>query len=79
MVAGTGGALERFSRLVGFHIGRYDIRYASGKELRPGQYFQVVALNGVASEATKIYNAGNSNLWHEWRNIRAQPYCLRAD
>ncbi len=71
--------LERISRLVGFHIGRYDIRYASDKELRPGQYFQVVELNGVASEVTNIYGDGNSNLWHQWRNIRAQPYCLRVD
>src|SRR5207248_677385 len=46
----------------GFYIGRYDIRYRSDEELRAGKGFQIIELNGAASEATNIYDASNS-LW----------------
>src|SRR5439155_12748839 len=38
-------------KLTGFFIGRYDIRYASEEDLRAGQNFQIIELNGAASEA----------------------------
>lgn len=49
-------------KLTGFFIGRYDIRYASEEDLRAGIYFQIIELNGAASEATSIYDARNSIL-----------------
>src|SRR5262249_51515973 len=44
-------------RLRGFFIGRYDIRFSSVEDLKKGQNFQIVELNGAASEATSIYDA----------------------
>jgi hypothetical protein len=53
---------EISQRLRGFFIGRYDIRYASEDDLRAGRAFQIIELNGAASEATSIYDARNSLL-----------------
>jgi hypothetical protein len=59
-------------KLPGFYIGRYDIRYASEADLRAGRDFQIVELNGAASEATSIYDSRNSlfnayrTLFHQW-------------
>ena len=50
---------EISQKLNGFFIGRYDIRYASEKDLRGGGNFQIIELNGAASEATSIYDARN--------------------
>jgi len=59
-------------KLSGFFIGRYDIRYSSVEDLKRGQNFQIVELNGAASEATSIYDARNSlfsaykTLFRQW-------------
>ncbi len=59
-------------KLTGFFIGRYDIRYASEKDLRAGRNFQIIELNGAASEATSVYDARNSlvvayrTLFQQW-------------
>jgi hypothetical protein len=59
-------------RLRGFYIGRYDLRYASDEELRAGRNFQIVELNGAASEATSIYDSRKSvftayrTLFQQW-------------
>jgi membrane protein DedA with SNARE-associated domain len=64
-------------RLDGFFIGRYDIRYASDDELRAGRNFQIIELNGAASEATSIYDARNSifaayrTLFRQWELVFA--------
>lgn len=63
---------EISKRLSGFFVGRYDIRYASAHDLRSGQAFQIVELNGAASEATSIYDSRNSlvaayrTLFRQW-------------
>jgi hypothetical protein len=57
--------------LNGFFIGRYDIRYASQADLRAGRSFQIIELNGAASEATSIYDARNS-LWSAYRTLFRQ-------
>ncbi len=49
-------------KLSGFFVGRYDIRFSSVEDLQKGQDFQIVELNGAASEATSIYDARNSLL-----------------
>jgi membrane protein DedA with SNARE-associated domain len=59
-------------KLTGFFVGRYDIRYASEDDLRAGRDFQIIELNGAASEATSIYDARNSifaayrTLFRQW-------------
>ena len=68
-------AIDRLSRIPGFFVGRYDIRYAAEEDLRSGRNFQVVELNGAASEATNIYDARNSlgtayrTLFDQWRLV----------
>lgn len=66
---------EISQRLPGFFIGRYDIRYTSDDELRAGKGFQIIELNGAASEATNIYDECNSLWWayatlyHQWKLV----------
>jgi membrane protein DedA with SNARE-associated domain len=58
--------------LCGFFIGRYDIRFSNEEELRAGKNFQIIELNGAASEATSIYDSRNSiftayrTLFRQW-------------
>jgi hypothetical protein len=64
-------------RLGGFFIGRYDIRYSSEDDLRAGRNFQIIELNGAASEATSIYDSRNSlvaayqTLFRQWELVFA--------
>jgi hypothetical protein len=59
-------------RLNGFFIGRYDIRFESEADLLAGTNFQIIELNGAASEATSIYDSKNSlcaayrTLFRQW-------------
>jgi len=62
---------EISQKLNGFFIGRYDIRYSSEKDLQAGKNFQIIELNGAASEATNIYDARNS-LWTAYRTLFRQ-------
>ncbi len=55
----------------GFYIGRYDIRFGSEEDLQAGKNFQIVELNGAASEATSIYDARNS-LWSAYGTLFRQ-------
>lgn len=63
---------EISQKLTGFFIGRYDIRYSSEDDLCAGKNFQIIELNGAASEATSIYDARNSifaayrTLFRQW-------------
>jgi membrane protein DedA with SNARE-associated domain len=53
--------IDEISRkLPGFFIGRYDVRYPSETDIRNGENFKIVELNGASSEATSIYDAKNS-------------------
>ncbi len=64
-------------RLPGFFIGRYDIRYSSDADLQRGENFQIIELNGAASEATNIYDERNSlltayrTLYRQWELVYA--------
>ena len=68
---------EISQRLDGFFIGRYDVRFASEEELRAGSNFQIIELNGAASEATSIYDAQYSlgqayrTLFRQWELVFA--------
>jgi membrane protein DedA with SNARE-associated domain len=76
MRLGTPELLERIDeisqKVPGFYIGRFDIRYGSEADLREGRNFQIIELNGAASEATNIYDARNSlgsayrQLFRQW-------------
>jgi hypothetical protein len=68
--------IDELSRaLPGFYIGRYDIRYSNRGDLLEGRNFTIIELNGVASEATNIYDERNSlssayrTLFAQWRLI----------
>jgi len=64
--------IDEISRKVcGFFIGRYDLRFTSEEDLRAGRNFQIIELNGAASEATGIYDARNS-LWSAYRTLFRQ-------
>ncbi|MGC8469199.1 MAG: D-alanine--D-alanine ligase [Acetobacteraceae bacterium] len=43
-----------------FHFGRFDVRYRSAAELRRGQGFTIIEINGAGSEATHIWDAETS-------------------
>lgn len=71
-------------RLPGFFIGRYDVRYESEHDLMAGRNFQIVELNGAASEATHVYDPGNTlpsaygTLFQQWRLVFAIGAANRA-
>ena len=58
-------------KVTGFFIGRYDLRFSSEADLRAGKNFQIIELNGAASEATSIYDSRNS-LWSAYRTLFRQ-------
>ena len=65
-------AIDRVSKnFKGFYFGRYDIRTSSIVDFKKGKNFKVVELNGVTSEATHIYNPGNS-LWYAYKVLMRQ-------
>lgn len=54
-------AVERIaSRYEGFHFGRFDLRAPSADHLARGDDLKVIELNGVTSEATRIYDPKHS-------------------
>jgi membrane protein DedA with SNARE-associated domain len=72
------GRIDQISRaLSGFFIGRYDIRYSNEGDLRRGENFKIIELNGAASEATNIYDERNSllaayrTLYSQWELVYA--------
>jgi hypothetical protein len=68
---------EISKRVPGFFIGRYDVRYASVADLKRGEGFHILELNGAASEATNIYDPRHSlfsayaTLFRQWRLVFA--------
>ena len=51
-----------------FYFGRLDIRYNSWEELKKGQYFSVIEVNGAGSEPTHIYDPKHS-IFFAWKEI----------
>ncbi|MCB1102324.1 MAG: VTT domain-containing protein, partial [Kiritimatiellae bacterium] len=49
----------------GFYFGRFDLRCPNLEDLKAGMNFKVIELNGLTSEATHIYNPGNT-LWYAY-------------
>lgn len=48
---------EIASSLPDFHFGRFDVKYRTLEELREGQGFRIVEVNGAGAEATHIWDA----------------------
>ena len=71
--AGLAAAVDEIARSYpGFYFGRLDIRGPSLEAINRGE-FRVIEINGVSSEATHIYDSGNSLfaayriLFEQWR------------
>ncbi|EKT4510419.1 D-alanine--D-alanine ligase [Flavobacterium psychrophilum] len=52
----------------GFYFGRMDIMYNSIAELEAGKNFQIVEINGAASEPTHIYDPKHS-IFFAWKEL----------
>lgn len=55
-------------QIPGFYFGRFDIMYNTFEELERGENFQIVELNGAASEPTHIYDPKHS-VWFAWKEL----------
>lgn len=51
-----------------FYFGRLDVMYRSFEELERGEHFQIVELNGAASEPTHIYDPKHS-VFFAWKEL----------
>jgi pimeloyl-ACP methyl ester carboxylesterase len=47
----------------GLDFGRFDLRYRSDEELRRGEGFDIVELNGTMSESTNLYDPDKGLFW----------------
>lgn len=56
------------TKIDGFYFGRLDIRYNSWEELKRGENFSIIELNGSGSEPTHIYDPKHSVFW-AWKEI----------
>lgn len=59
---------EMAVQIPGFYFGRFDIMYNTFEELERGENFQIVELNGAASEPTHIYDPKHS-VWFAWKEL----------
>ena len=57
-------------QLDGIYYGRYDIKCESMAQLKKGQDFKVMELNGVAGEAAHIYDPSYP-IWKKYRDVIA--------
>lgn len=55
----------------GLFFGRFDVRYTHPDDLALGRNLRIIEFNGLASEATNIYDPANS-FWSAQRTLRAQ-------
>lgn len=51
-----------------FYYGRLDVRFRSWEELKQGQHFSIIELNGAGSEPTHIYDPKHS-IFFAWKEI----------
>lgn len=64
--------VDQIARAVpGFHIGRFDVRYANRGAFARGEDLAIVELNGVTSESTNIYDPAFGAL-AAWKTLAAQ-------
>jgi hypothetical protein len=58
-------------RLPEFHFGRFDVRFADFEQVRRGQAFTIVEINGAGAESTHIWDR-NTSLLQAWRDLMRQ-------
>lgn len=66
---------EACRSIEGFYFGRLDIRYQSWEELKRGENFCIIEVNGAGSEPTHIYDPKHS-LFFAWKEIIRHWYIL---
>jgi hypothetical protein len=55
-------------RIPEFYFGRLDIRYRTWEELKRGEHFSIIEVNGAGSEPTHIYDPRHT-LFFGWKEI----------
>lgn len=55
-------------KVPGFYFGRMDVRYNTWEELKRGENFSIIELNGAGSEPTHMYDPGHS-IFFAWNEI----------
>ena len=55
-------------KVKGFYFGRMDVRYNTWEELKQGENFSIIELNGAGSEPTHIYDPKHS-VFFAWKEI----------
>jgi hypothetical protein len=68
---------EVCQQIPGFYFGRLDLMFESWAQLEAGQNFQIVELNGSASEPTHIYDPKHSLLFGWKELLRHIHYMFR--
>ncbi|MCB0474419.1 MAG: D-alanine--D-alanine ligase [Flavobacteriaceae bacterium] len=65
---------QTFDRLAksieGFYYGRFDLKYRSWEELKKGENFKILELNGIIAEPTHIYDPENASYFKAVQSIR---------
>jgi hypothetical protein len=56
------------TQIPGFYFGRLDLRYDNLEDLRKGEKFSIIELNGSGSEPTHMYDPAHS-IWFAWKEI----------
>lgn len=68
--------INEFCRNIpGFYFGRLDVRYSTIEELKEGEKFSVIEVNGAGSEPTHMYDPRHS-LFFAWKEIIRHWYIL---
>lgn len=55
-------------KIKGYYYGRLDVRYNTWEELKRGQNFSIIELNGAGSEPTHIYDPKHT-VFYAWKEI----------
>jgi hypothetical protein len=58
-------------RMPEFHFGRFDVRFADFEQVRQGQGFTIVEINGAGAESTHIWDR-NTGILQAWRDLMRQ-------
>ncbi|MGF1454384.1 MAG: D-alanine--D-alanine ligase [Alphaproteobacteria bacterium] len=65
-------AFERVAQAMPeFYFGRFDVRFPTIEDLKRGEKFRIIEVNGAGAEATHIWDSGNS-LWSAYRTLFEQ-------
>lgn len=62
----------------GFYYGRFDMKYRSWEELKNGENFKILELNGIIAEPTHIYDPENASYLKAVKNIKYHWQLMNA-